>query len=147
MGVIASQITNLTIAYSIFYSDAAKKTSKLRVIGLCTGNSPGPVNSPHKCLVTVTGELPSQRPVRWSFDVFFDLRLNKQLSKQSWGRWFETPPRSLWRHCNGMMGKQHRPGYSVTYFPVMRVTCLAEHFWAPPEMMLYWGLLMKTSAS
>ena len=32
--------------------------------------------------------------------VFFDLRLNKPLSKQSWGWWFETPSRSLWRHCN-----------------------------------------------
>ena len=48
----------------------------------------------------VTGEFPSQRPVTRSFDVFFDLRLNKQLSKQSWGWWFETPSRSLWRHCN-----------------------------------------------
>ena len=34
------------------------------------------------------------------FDVFFDLRLNKRLSKQSWGWWFETLSRSLWRHCN-----------------------------------------------
>ena len=31
-----------------------------------------------------------------SFDVFFDLRLNKRLSKQSWGWWFETPSRALW---------------------------------------------------
>ena len=30
----------------------------------------------------VTGEFPTQRPVTRSFDVFFDLRLNKQLSKQ-----------------------------------------------------------------
>ena len=29
----------------------SKKTSKLRVTGLCAGNSPGPVNSPHKWLV------------------------------------------------------------------------------------------------
>ena len=28
-----------------------------------------------------TGEFPSQRPVMWSFDVFFDIHLNKQLSK------------------------------------------------------------------
>ena len=48
----------------------------------------------------VTGEFPSQRPVTRGFDVFFDLRLNKQLSKQSWGWWFETPSRSLWRHYN-----------------------------------------------
>ena len=37
-----------------------------------------------------TGGFPSQRPVTWSFDVFFDLRLNIRLSKQSWGWWFET---------------------------------------------------------
>ena len=44
--------------------------------------------------------IPSQRPVTRSFDVFFDLRLNKRLSKQSWGWWFETPSRSLLRQCN-----------------------------------------------
>ena len=26
--------------------------------------------------------------------------LNKRLSRQSWGWWFETPSRSLWRHYN-----------------------------------------------
>ena len=41
-----------------------------------------------------------QRPVTRGFDVFFDLHLNKRLSKQSWSWWFETPSRSLWRHCN-----------------------------------------------
>ena len=33
---------------------------------------------------------PAQKPVTRSFYVFFDLRLNKRLSKQSWGWWFET---------------------------------------------------------
>ena len=37
----------------------------------------------------VTGGFPSQRPVKRSFDVFFDLRLSKQLSKQSRRRLFE----------------------------------------------------------
>ena len=60
------------------------------LLALWAGNSP------------VTGEFPSQRPVTHSFDVFFDLRLNKRLGKQSWGWWFETPLRSLWRHCNAM---------------------------------------------
>ena len=32
--------------------------------------------------------------------VFFDLRLNKRLSKQWWGWWFETPSHPLWRHYN-----------------------------------------------
>ena len=45
-----------------------------------------PVNSLHKG--------------QWSFDVFFDLRMNKRLSKQSWGWWFEMPSHPLWRHCN-----------------------------------------------
>ena len=43
---------------------------------------------------------PAQRPVTRSFDVFFDLRLNILLSKQSRGWGFETPSRPLWRHCN-----------------------------------------------
>ena len=34
------------------------------------------------------------------FDVLFDLSQNKRLSKQSKGRWFETPSRSLWCYCN-----------------------------------------------
>ena len=42
----------------------------------CAGNSP------------ISGEFPAQRPVTRSFDVFFDLRLNKRLSKLSPGWWF-----------------------------------------------------------
>ena len=48
----------------------------------------------------VTGWFLSQRQVTRSFDVFFGLRLNKRLSKQSIRCWFETPSRSLWCHCN-----------------------------------------------
>ena len=51
---------------------------------------------------SVTDGFPSQRPVVRSFDVFFDLRLNKRLGKQSRRRWVETTLSSLWRHCNGM---------------------------------------------
>ena len=59
-----------------------------RVTGHLCGNSP------------VLGEFPSQRPVMRSFDVFFDLRLNKRLSKQSWGWCSETLSSPLWRHSN-----------------------------------------------
>ena len=41
----------------------------------------------------------TQRPVTQSFGVFFDLRLNKRLSKQSLGWWFEMPSGSLWCQC------------------------------------------------
>ena len=51
---------------------------------------------------TGPGEFPAQRPVMRSFDVFFDLSLNKRLSKQPWGWWFETPVWSLWRHRNDL---------------------------------------------
>ena len=53
---------------------------------------------------TGSGEFPTQRPVTRSFDAFFDLRLNKPLSKQPWGWWFETLSWSLWRHRNGLYG-------------------------------------------
>ena len=49
---------------------------------------------------SVTDEFPSQRPLTRDLDVFFDLRVNKRLSKQSQGWWLETPPGPLWRHCN-----------------------------------------------
>ena len=53
------------------------------------------VNSPHK-----------GHAVTRSFDVFFDWRLKKRLSKQSWGWWFEAPSRPLWRHCNRLTSSQ-----------------------------------------
>ena len=63
---------------------------------------------------TGPGEFPAQRPVTRSFDVFFDLRLNKRLSKQPWGWWFESPPWSLRRHCNAE-NVDHRSDLRVTY--------------------------------
>ena len=53
MTTMASQITSLAVVYWIvIYAYIKKKISKLRVTGLCAGNSPGPVNSPHKGPVT-----------------------------------------------------------------------------------------------
>ena len=59
---------------------------------------------------------PAQRPVTRSFDVFFDLRLNKRLWKQSWGRWFETLSRPLWRRCNGKLDSKRRCGLQPSSF-------------------------------
>ena len=61
------------------------------------------VTSPLCGEFTGPGESPTQRPVTRSFDVFFDLRLNKRLSKQPWGWWFEPLSWSLWRHCNASL--------------------------------------------
>ena len=46
---------------------------------------------------------PLKGPVTRSVGVFFDLRLNKRWSKDSRRRWFRTPCRSLWRHCNMLL--------------------------------------------
>ena len=62
-----------------------------------------------------------------SFDVFFDLRLNKRLSKQRWTWWFETPLRLLWRHCNVLclfygtyLTRKHRWPISPTHIWIIR---------------------------
>ena len=47
-----------------------------------------------------TGDFPAQGPVARNSDVFFNLRLNKRLSKQSRRRSFEAQSRPSWRHCN-----------------------------------------------
>ena len=51
------------------------------LLALCAGSSP------------VTGQ--------WHGALFSLIcALNKRLSRQSWGSWFETPLRPLWHHCN-----------------------------------------------
>ena len=72
--------------------------------GNCAGNSP------------VTGEFPAQRPMMQSFDVFFDLRLNKQLSKQTWGWWFEMLLSPLWCHSNARLFHKKCELFEWKYF-------------------------------
>ena len=57
------------------------------LLAIYAGNSPVP------------GEFPTQRPVMRSFDIFFDLRLNKRSSKQSWGWWFIGIIVSIGENC------------------------------------------------
>ena len=98
---MASQITSNSTFVQKFVHDNTKGNIKVphswwrhqmetfsALLAICAGNSPVP------------GEFPAQRPVTRSFDVFFDLRLNKRLIKQSRGWWFETSSWSLWRQRN-----------------------------------------------
>ena len=71
------------------HDDVIKMETFSALLAICAGNS------------SASGELPAQRPVTRSFDIFFDLRLNKRLSKQSWWWWLEMPSCPLWRQCNG----------------------------------------------
>ena len=84
------------------------------LLAICAGNSPVP------------GEFPTQRPVTRSFDVYFDLRPNKRLSKQSWGWWFETQSRPLWRHRNALSQLIHHGviTWKRFYTPVWKTVLL-----------------------
>ena len=64
------------------------------LLAICAGNSP------------VTGEFLAQRPVTRSFDVFFDLRLNKRVNN---------------REAGGL--RRHRAHYDVIVMPP-EVFCL-----------------------
>ena len=118
------------------------------LLALCVGNPPGDrlipfkkggmmtssngnifrVTGPLCGEFTGPGEFPTQRPVTRSFDVFFDLRLNKPLSKQSWGWWFETLSRSLWRHRHDLW----------RFFDVIPSKLLEQH-WGGRWCEALWG--------
>ena len=70
------------------HDDVIKWKHFLRNWPFVRGIHRSPVNSPHKG--------------QWcgAFDVYFDLRPKKRLSKQSWGWWFETQSHPLCRHRN-----------------------------------------------
>ena len=61
------------------------------LLALCVGNS------------TVTGEFPTQRPVTRSFDVSFDLRLNKHFSHEIWSICASI---ERWHHNDNKIGVQ-----------------------------------------
>ena len=84
--IISAKLHLCQVTEIIFIMMTSSNGNIFRVTGSLCGEFTGP------------GEFPTQRPVTRSFDVFFDLRLNKRLSKQPWGWWFETPSWSLWRH-------------------------------------------------
>ena len=70
------------------HNDAIKWKPFPRYWSFVRGINRSPVNSPHKG--------------HWRGALMFSLicALNKRFTKQSWGRWFEMPSHSLWRHCN-----------------------------------------------
>ena len=86
---LSSQNGNLkNHALILSRDDVIKWKHFLRYWPFVWGIHRSPLNSPHKG--------------QWRGALMFSLisALNKRLSKQLWGWWFETPSRSLWRHCN-----------------------------------------------
>ena len=100
------------------------------LLALCAGNSP------------VTGEVPTLRPVTRSFDVFFDLRLIIRLIKLMGGWWFETPSRSLWRHCNIWLPWRYRSQQQEGRIPCASSIMLRLHA-HNDKTTLCWFLSMK----
>ena len=96
---------------------------------------------------SITGEFPSQRQVTWSFDVFLGLRLNKRLSKQSWGWWFEMPSSSLWCHCNGHLSFLTGINFLV-YLCLIKTKkdiLLSSQVKQNTALALWWGILKLCS--
>ena len=102
------------------------------LLAICAGNSPVP------------GEFPAQRTLARGFYVFFDLRPNKWLSKQSWGWWFEMPSRPFWRHCNdALLGGAEMTAYfvrllcyQVIWLCVLKENCSHARKWILEPMPL-----------
>ena len=92
--ILARKGINFPMAVALIGMMTSSNEDILHVTGPLCGEFTGP------------GDFPTQRQVTRSFDVYFDLRPNKRLSKQSWGWWFETLSYPLRRHCNGL----HMPG-------------------------------------
>ena len=75
--------------------------------------------------------IPAQRPVTRSFDGFFDLRLNKRLSKQLWGWWFETIiMTSFWcgRSCTSLTFRSYDDDNAIKYkqISIIFIMCLSN---------------------
>ena len=80
--------SSLCLVIGLNFMMTSSNGNIFHVTGICAGNSPN------------SDEFPTQRTVTRSFDVFFDLRLNKRFIKQSWGWWLETLSHRIWRHRN-----------------------------------------------
>ena len=92
-----------------------------------------PVNSPHKG--------------QWRGALVFSLicALNKRLSKQSWGWWFETPSRSLWRDCNAKPPNEHTPRRGVCVIASLFIVVWGREFWMAREIFFgSWCGLWRT---
>ena len=75
----------------------------------------------------VTGEFPAQRSVTRSFDVFYDLRLNERLRKQSRSWWFKTPSSSSHYDVTVMEWNALRQGTLGAHSLSVKICGLGEH--------------------
>ena len=132
MSATVSQITSLTIVYSIVYPRrrSKKKKSKLRVTGLCEGNSP------------VTGEFPAKRLVMRKMLPFDDVIMNDHWWKfTKWPlvecqNWLQIPAYTTFHFTHG----------SLKNYQTLRTAFLNTSSWIKylaSWMKCYWHLFLK----
>ena len=117
----------IQVIYVILYSTSKKYAQHLVLLMMTSSNGNtfratgpfvrgihrSPVSSPHKG--------------QWHGALMFSLIcLNKRLSKQSWGWWFETPSCPLWRHCNVLFTTKLFKTTSLTHLSQMPHICVTE---------------------
>ena len=64
---------------------------------------------------------------------FYDLHLNKRLSKQWRGWWFDTPSHPLWRHCSAKVKDETITGH----VDPMDMQHWLSYLWKLPSSLLY----------
>ena len=105
------------------------------LLAICAGNSP------------IAGEFPAQRPVTRSFDVFFDLRLNKRLSKQSWGcDWDAIAPIMSSLHWTPVK-KRRKESWRIIYYRLQSGTYVSRWNWnktSISQLNMYWPVCLKS---
>ena len=111
------QASNFAGEHTVAHDDVIKWKHFPRSWPFVRGIHQSPANSPHK----------SQW--RGNFDVFVDLRLNKRLSKQWWGWWFETPSRPLWRHSTVIWSTRIDEGNEVRRLHIVKRMFMIQVNW------------------
>ena len=98
----------------------SKKTSKLRVTGLCVGNSTGPVNSPHKW------------PVTRKMFPFDDVIMH------SWcwvSKKFQTYPLIGWRLCCHQIRSHVRKSHGFWHGNLLVMSILGSDLWLNLQLL------------
>ena len=109
----------------------------LRISEFSWNSRDATVTSSYRNIFRVTGPLwgesighrwiSQKKPVTRSFDVFFDLCPNKRLGKHARLRWFESPSRSLWRHCNAYIATAPWNPFHLGFFIAIQSRCVIHY--------------------
>ena len=99
--IFSKRQTGITVLWML-HDDVIKWKYFFALLVLCGGNPP------------VNEGFPTQRPVKRMFNISLSAHIQTPESKQSRRRCFETPWRSLWRHCKWSQKWISQYGLSAT---------------------------------